>query len=91
MEALRGAIEEVGNTIREVCGDEEEDEDAEDGRGRYEEDIWYYEVEGVCRGNVLEKETEFTMEVGKVGPVRRLMKGDSLMVRGGMTLNPESR
>ena len=91
VEALRGAIEEVGKTIREVCGDEEEDEDAEDGRGRYEEDRWYYEVEGVCRGNVLEKETEFTMEVRKVGPVRRLMKGDSLMVRGGMTLEEAKR
>jgi hypothetical protein len=91
VEALRGAIEEVGKTIREVCGDEEEDEDADDGRGRYEEDRWYYEVEGVCRGNVLEKETQFTMEVRKVGPVRRLMKGDSLMVRGGMTLEEAKR
>ena len=35
VEALRGAIEEVGKTVREVCGDEEEDEDAKDGRGRY--------------------------------------------------------
>jgi hypothetical protein len=48
VEALKGAIEEVGKTVREVCGDEEEDEDAKDGRGRYEEDRWYYEVEGVC-------------------------------------------
>jgi hypothetical protein len=45
----------------------------------------------VCRGNVLEKETEFTMEVRKIGPVRRLMKGDSLMVRGGMTLEEAKR
>ena len=59
--------------MREVCGDEEE-EDAMDERGRYEEDRWYYEVEGECRGNVMEKETEFTMEeeVRKVGPVRIL-------------------
>ena len=34
VEARRGAIEEVGKTVREVCGEEEEDEDAKDGRGK---------------------------------------------------------
>ena len=75
VEALRGAIERVGKTVREVCGEEGEEKDALDGRERYEEDRWYYEVEGVCRGNVLEKETKLTMEVRNVGPVRRLKKG----------------
>ena len=67
VETLRGAIEEVGKTVREVCGDEEEDEDAKDGRGRYEEDRWYYEVEGVCRGNVLLGERDGVHNGGEEG------------------------
>ena len=53
-----------------MCGEEDEDDDAKDGSGRYMEDIWDYEVEGECRGNVMKKETEFTMEVRKVGRIR---------------------
>jgi len=78
-------VEEVERVVKELGGEECEEEETGDGRIEYDEDRWHFTVKGDCWAEKEEGEIKVWIEIREVGEARMVKKGEMLLCREGNT------
>ena len=85
VQGLKRAVEEVERVVKELGGEECEEEETGDGRIEYDEDRWHFTVKGDCWAEKEEGEIRVWIEIREVGEARMVKKGEMLLCREGNT------
>ena len=85
IQGLKRAVGEVERVVRELGGEECEEEETGDGRIEYDEDRWNFTVRGDCWVEKENGEIRVWIEIREVGEVRKVNNREMLLCKEGNT------
>ena len=83
VQGLRRAVGEVERVVKELGGEECEEEETGDGRIEYDEERWHFTVKGDCWAEKEEGKIRVWVEIREVGEVKTVRKGEMLLCKEG--------